>query len=398
MPIPVPLTGSIDPAAEPFKPAFMKSSNASSHPIRLGIVGAAADRGWARTAHIPAVHAVPSMSLHAVATTAQGSADAAATAFGASLAFGDPHAMIDHPDVDAISVVVKAPAHYELVHHALSAGKPVYCEWPLGKSIEETMALTALAADKKVLTAIGLQGRFSPWLNWVRDLIASGRIGRVLSTSLLAYDELSTGIVDSGNVYMLDAANGANPLTIHGGHFIDSVCFVLGEIAEVSAVTATTRASVTVRETGDVVPTDSPDQIALAGLLDDGSVVSIHVRGGRGGPPSAHWEIQGEDGVIRVTCAGYLHWRPLIVEVCPKGSPSWDVIDPPSDIPALNTPGHDEPFRHVANAYQSFASAILAGTLSTPGFDAALQRHRTIEGIARAARLGESQRFVASIP
>jgi hypothetical protein len=35
----------------------------------------------------------------------------------------------------------------------------------------------------------------------------------MLSTTLIAYDELSLGTIDEGNSYLLDIANGANPLT-----------------------------------------------------------------------------------------------------------------------------------------------------------------------------------------
>lgn len=361
-------------------------------PVRLGIVGAAADRGWARAAHIPAIAAVPGLTLHAVATTSQRSAEAAAQAFGVALAFGDPHAMIDHPDVQAISVVVKAPAHFDLVQHALTVGKPVYCEWPLGRSLAETEALAALAAEKDVLTAIGLQGRFSPWLIQLRDIIAGGRIGRVLSTSLLAYDEFSTGSVDAGNAYMLDAANGANPLTIQAGHLIDALCFVLGEITEFSAVTAISRPSVRIRETSEIVSPDVPDQIALVGRMAGDAVVAFHLRAGLGGPPSAHWDIQGEDGVLRVTCAGYLHWRPLTVAFWAADTGAWVDIDLDPSPGSPDVPETNEPFTHVALAYEAFAAAILKRTISTPNFADALVRHRTIEAVARAARLGRSQR------
>lgn len=254
-------------------------------PTKLGIIGAAADRGWARSAHIPAIKAVDALELFAVATTSQTSADAALAAFGATLAFGDPHAMIDHPDVQAVAVVVKAPSHHELVQHALSVGKPVYCEWPLGKSFEETESLAALARERRLTTQIGLQGRFSPWLNAVRDVVGSGKVGRILSTSLIAYDEFSFGTVDGGNAYMLDVANGANPLTIQGGHFIDALCMVLGEISQVSALTATSRPDVVVRDAGTRLTTDAPDQVIVAGRLASGAVASIRppsrIRAGR---------------------------------------------------------------------------------------------------------------------
>lgn len=180
--------------------------------VRIGIIGATTRRGWAGMAHVPAIRALPSLGLHAVATRSKESARAAAGAFDAPLWFDDPKAMMAHDEVDAVAVAVKAPDHFDLVRHALLCGKPVYCEWPFGRTVEEARILDALARERNVATAVGLQGRFSPWLRQARDMVAAGSLGRILSTSLLAYDELSVGSVDEGNAYLLDAANGANPL------------------------------------------------------------------------------------------------------------------------------------------------------------------------------------------
>ena len=112
-------------------------------------------------------------------------------------------------------------------------------------------------------TAVGSQGRFSPWVRQVCELVASGRLGGLLSTSMIAYDELSLGTIDEGDAYLLDIASGANLLTIRSAHYIDALCFVLGELESVSAVTAISRPNVVVRQTGETVTLTSPDHIAV---------------------------------------------------------------------------------------------------------------------------------------
>lgn len=116
--------------------------------------------------------------------------------------------------------------------------------------------------------------------------MATGRLGRILSTSLVAYDELSVGTIDQGNAYLLNVANGANPLTIHSAHYIDALSFALGELTTVSAITAVSRPRVLIRQTGEVATATSPDQIALCGLLGNGAVTSFLMRAGSGGDPS----------------------------------------------------------------------------------------------------------------
>ena len=58
--------------------------------IRVGIVGASPDRGFASVAHIPALRGLPDFEITAVYTTRQASAEATAGHFGIPLAFCDP--------------------------------------------------------------------------------------------------------------------------------------------------------------------------------------------------------------------------------------------------------------------------------------------------------------------
>jgi predicted dehydrogenase len=105
-------------------------------PLRIGIIGLGAERGWATAAHLPALHALSGdFELAGVANTSLASAQAAATAFGLPRAFESTAELVASPDVDVVVVTVKVPYHRELVSEALNAGKSVYCEWPLGNGL-----------------------------------------------------------------------------------------------------------------------------------------------------------------------------------------------------------------------------------------------------------------------
>jgi predicted dehydrogenase len=101
--------------------------------IRVGIVGADTKASWAKVSHVPAIRDLPGMRLAAVATRSERSARDAAEAFGADRWYSDPFAMIRDD-----RIAVKVPAHRELVLMALAAGKTVYCEASLGRSVAET--------------------------------------------------------------------------------------------------------------------------------------------------------------------------------------------------------------------------------------------------------------------
>src|ERR1700687_12819 len=114
---------------------------ATSRKIRVGIVGASANRGFASIAHIPALRALPEFEIAAVCTTRQQSAEATAKHFGIPLAFSDPEKLAQHPDVDLVTVTVKVPDHYRPVMAAVEAGKHVYCEWTLGRNTGEAQRM-----------------------------------------------------------------------------------------------------------------------------------------------------------------------------------------------------------------------------------------------------------------
>src|SRR5207245_10609214 len=153
--------------------------------IRVGIIGANPDRGWAAQAHIPALKSLSDdFEITALSTSRRESADAASKVFGVPLAFDNHHELVNSPTVDVVAVTVKVPYHLELATAALEAGKAVYCEWPLGNGLNEAETLAALAKKQGVLAVTGLQARSAPAGAYVRDLVAQGYVGDVLPTTL----------------------------------------------------------------------------------------------------------------------------------------------------------------------------------------------------------------------
>src|SRR5437588_10265419 len=162
------------------------STNGSARKIRVGIIGANPDRGWAAQAHVPALKSLSDdFEITALATRRRESADAASRLFGVPLAFDNHQELVNRADVDVVAVTVKVPHHFGLASAALEAGKAVYCEWPLGNGLIEAETLAALARKQSVLAVVGLQARSSPPVAYLCDLIKQGFVGEVLSTTLV---------------------------------------------------------------------------------------------------------------------------------------------------------------------------------------------------------------------
>src|SRR5215213_5355299 len=180
----------------------------SASTLGVGIIGVSPVRGWAATAHIPALRALPNYEIRALSAHSAESARAAGEAFGVGAVFSDHEQLVTRPDVDMVAVTVKVPHHRELVSAALVAGKAVYCEWPLGRDLDDARAMAALAAQQGVRTVVGLQGRQAPAIEFVNELVRDGYVGDILSTTMVGISVPGDAVVKA-NAYMLDNTSGA---------------------------------------------------------------------------------------------------------------------------------------------------------------------------------------------
>jgi predicted dehydrogenase len=358
--------------------------------LGVGIIGVSPARGWAATAHIPALRALPNYEVRALSAHSAESARAAGEVFKVSAAFSDHEQLVTQADIDVVAVTVKVPHHRELVSAALAAGKAVYCEWPLGRDLDEARAMAALASEQGVRTAVGLQARQSPAIEFVQELLSDGYVGEILSTTMIGLS-VPGDVVVAPNAYMLDKTNGANVLTIAVGHSQDLLNFVLGEFTDLSAVSDLRRPLITIEETGEQIAKTAADQIALIGTLTSGAVASLHIREAVAGGTGFLWEINGTEGTLRITAdAAYPEIYPLTVAGAQGRNEPAELAVPAAlteKWPAL-TSLEGAPAFNVGRAYAAFAADIDKGTHTVPDFADAVRRHEVIAAIERSAASG----------
>jgi predicted dehydrogenase len=359
--------------------------------LGVGIIGVSPTRGWAAIAHIPALRALPNYEVRALSAHNAEAARAAGEAFGVSAVFSDHEQLVTQRDIDVVAVTVKVPHHRELVSAALAAGKAVYCEWPLGRDLDDAREMAALAAEQGVRTIVGLQARQAPAIEFVRELLADGYVGEVLSTTMIGLS-VPGDVISQPNVYMLERRNGANLLTVPVGHSLDTLTYVLGEFAELSAVSHIRRPLITAEETREQIMKTAADQIAVIGTLTSGATASVHIREAVAGGTGFLWEINGTDGTLRITADAALpEIFPLTVAGAHgRGEPAELAV--PTALaqkwPALNSLA-GTPAYNVGRAYAAFAADIHNGAHTVPDFADAVRRHEVIAAIERSAASGE---------
>ncbi|MGO4355096.1 Gfo/Idh/MocA family protein [Rhizobium sp. RAF36] len=349
-------------------------------PINVGLVGVHPDKGWATTAHIPALQVLSDFRIAAVSHHNADTARAAAEKFGVENAYGSTDELVNDPDVELVVVTVKVPHHLEMVTKALSAGKAVFSEWPLGMKLTDAGKMAALAKEKNAFTAIGLQTRSVPAINYVRDLVRDGYVGDVLSVSIIGSGIIWGEEMSEAYLYTLDMNNGASMLHVPFAHTLDAVLYAIGsKLKSVSGVLSNSRPLVKITETGGTAAFTAPDQIVAGGLLENGAALSAHFRGGLSRGTNFHIEINGSKGDLILTSpVGYVGIGGFTL----RGAQGADQLH---DLPVprtYETLGFEEGLtQSIAVAYSRIASDMRDGSRFSPSFDDAVTLHRVLEAI-----------------
>jgi predicted dehydrogenase len=357
--------------------------------IRVGIVGANAKSSWAKVSHVPAINGLPGLKLSAVATHNEQSAREAAKAFGADRWFSDPFAMIRDERIDVITVAVKVPGHRELVLAALEAGKAVYCEAPLGRTVAEAERMASAVGS--LHTAIGLQGRLNPAVRRAAQLVSSGKIGWPLNARIVSSTAGFGPEMPSVYDYFNKESSGANLLTISAGHTLDVVEAVLGPILEVDARTEIRWPTVKLTDTGGESVRQTADQVGVLGKTSSGAVFTADIHGGVAHEDALFsFEIRGAGGWLNLSGGhpygfqcGDLKLTSNVAFVRPEE--------------AAVSGGFMGAAINVGEVYAYLLRDLHAGAYNAPDFEHALHNARLIEAVKCADELGERQKLLEQI-
>jgi predicted dehydrogenase len=253
-------------------------------PIRIGIIGLSTKPGaWATLAHLPRLASSPNFKIVALCNSTLDSTKAAIKAHNLSAetkAYDTYEGLASDPDVDLYVVSTRADTHYDCALPALKAGgKDIYIEWPLASNMNDAKELVKLAKDSGIRTIIGLQGRASPSVLKVKQLVDSGRLGQIHSVNYQGWINIwQTNAASRRYHYFMDRKIGGNLLTIYGGHTLDSIFFALGELkrdGSEKVMAGNMRKRMRVLEddgtfTDEEFVKDTPDQMMLMGRLERG--------------------------------------------------------------------------------------------------------------------------------
>ncbi len=351
------------------------------------------NNGWASGTHIPAIEHLDEYELTAVGTSNMASAKKSAEAFRADHGFDNIEELAHHTDVDMVVISINVKEHYNAVKAVVPAGKPIYCEWPLGSNTEEALQMQEWASSAQLPNAIGLQARQAPAVQYVKDLLTEGYVGKVLSANLKISIDGMGGVGDKSSAYLFDRNVGGNLLTIVGGHNLDAFTYMLGDFTELSATTAQQFPEVELVDIQKVIKKTTDDQIMITGKLTNGAAANVHIQGGVKHQTGLTLEIFGDNGTIVLRAPASIQFGSH--QLLGAGSTDNELREltiPDAYYSGPQSLYNDSGFvLNMAQAYRKFAQDIQEDTTLAPTFAVAVKLHQLLDTVEKSAQTGQRQ-------
>jgi predicted dehydrogenase len=207
----------------------------SSESFGYGIIGC----GWVAPAHAWGVRALESTGVRLVAVADQDMDRARRLAgeFNVPHVYAEYRALLQRPDIHAVSVCLPDYLHPEVAAAAAAAGKHVLCEKPLARTVAEADEMIAACDRHHVALGLIMNHRYSPDNMRAKQAIRDGALGRVLMGSVVHSSSL-TGDPDGTSPWRGRkglAAGGI--LTTQAIHFLDLLLWFAGPVRAVKAWT-----------------------------------------------------------------------------------------------------------------------------------------------------------------
>jgi myo-inositol 2-dehydrogenase/D-chiro-inositol 1-dehydrogenase len=176
--------------------------------IRFALFGA----GFIGQVHGANIATNPRTKLQYVYDVNDEAAQKLAGRFGAQVG-GSVQEVFAADDVDAVLIASSTNTHADLLHAAIAARKPVYCEKPIDMNLERVKAVVQEAHDNPVPIMMGFSRRFDPNHRGLRQAVQAGEVGvlemiqmacRSAAPPPLSYIKVSGGQFRDQTIHMFD--------------------------------------------------------------------------------------------------------------------------------------------------------------------------------------------------
>jgi predicted dehydrogenase len=146
--------------------------------IKLGIIGGGA---ITQIAHLPTLRKLKDVDVLGICDADMPKARALAERFQIPDAFDDIEELLAHEELDALLICTPNHLHEAHILAALSRGLHVFVEKPLTMSAASAQKIAKAAEKKNQIVMVGMNHRYRPDVQLVRNFIQSGELGPITS-------------------------------------------------------------------------------------------------------------------------------------------------------------------------------------------------------------------------
>jgi predicted dehydrogenase len=337
--------------------------------IRIGIVGC----NYGRLIHLPAFRLDSRCDVVALAGTDSARAAELARAAGIPLSFDNWIDLVEHPDIDAVTIATPPALQPAIALRALELGKPVFAEKPMAADLAGAKAMAQAAANSGRTTMVDFNFSAIPCWRKTKALLDQGAIGRLrhIAVNWNVENQTTRMRLDNWRAKGGDGGGALGNFVSHSFHYMEWLC---GPICGLSA-----------RLSG---PPDAP-------TMETNASISVAFGSGAAGSlamscasylGSGHrLEFYGEDGSLTLinTTSDYMRGFELRLARRPAATLALVEVDDPTDrgFPA------DGRIAPVSRLAADFLDGISHARPAWPGF-AEGYRVQTLLDTARRAHKG----------
>ncbi len=357
--------------------------------IGIGILGG----GYMGKAHAVAMAAVGAVfetalrpRLEMVCATTPESAERYRAAYGFARATDDWQVLVNDPKVEAVIIASPQSTHRAVALAAFALGKPVFCEKPMGATLDDAIAMTKAAAGQ--ISMVGYNYVRTPATQHARHLIASGAIGDITWFRGEHVEDFYADPQAPATWRTEGDANGT--VGDLAPHMINCALALMGPIDRLIAEIETVHTS---RPGGDVT---NDDQAQLMCRFANGALGQMHFSRIQTGRKMGYaYEITGTKGAIRFDQEDQnALWLYQMDQNDAERGFSKILTGPahPDYLPFCQGPGHGTGYQdQIIIEAKDFLEAIASGKNRWPTFQDGLDVYHVIEAIRASASAGRWQ-------
>src|SRR5262249_12677340 len=188
----------------------------------VSLIGAGA---FARSVLIPAIKALPDVTLQGVCTATGLSSRSVADKFGFSFCTTSEAEILTDPKTNIVAIATRHHLHASQISQALAAGKNVFVEKPLCLTEDELRDVSRSYFSKpdSVRLMVGYNRRFAPSIAKVKTFL------RAVNEPLMMHYRINAGFIKSDH-WIQDRSQGGGRILGEVCHFVDLLTHLAGAL------------------------------------------------------------------------------------------------------------------------------------------------------------------------